>query len=113
MLCQRYYFRQYANSGQSFGLGFVYTGNTFLLMAPFPVPMRAAPASLDQTGTASNYQVFENVNVTLNSVPTINSATTNLQGVATGTSASGLDNLNPVLWRSNGTNIYLGWNAEL
>jgi hypothetical protein len=113
MLCQRYYFRQYANSGQSFGLGFVYTGNTFLLMAPFPVPMRAAPASLDQTGTASNYQVFENVNVTLNSVPTINSATTNLQGIATGTSASGLDNLNPVLWRSNGTNIYLGWNAEL
>ena len=57
-LCQRYYYRVSSDSavlGPAFS---VYTNNKLRLIVPFPVTMRAAPAALEQTGTASNYGIF-------------------------------------------------------
>ena len=109
--CQRYYQRL----GSDF-LVPLYNENTTSGRAiiPFPVIMRAAPASLEQSGTASDYNVrtfSSGKNCT--SVPSLDRGTTNnivvTCPVSGGVGASGgAGNLN-----GNNSNAFLGWSAEL
>ena len=110
-LCQRYYQRL----GSDF-LVPLYNESTTSGRAiiPFPVIMRAAPASLEQSGTASDYNIRtfgSGKNCT--SVPSLDRGTTNNIVITCPVSggvgaAGGAGNLN-----GNNSNAYLGWSAEL
>jgi len=75
--------------------------------------MRTAPTALEQTGTASNYSILNQVtNVACSSVPTFNQATTENASFLF-TVASGLTAGNGSMFRSNAASTYLAWSAEL
>jgi hypothetical protein len=111
MLCQRYYQRL---SGQFFVP--LYNENTTSGRATitYPVTMRIAPIALEQSGTASDYNLRTfSTGKNLTSVPSFDQGTTSnifvTCPVSTGVGAAGgAGNLN-----GNNSNAYLGWSAEL
>jgi len=110
-LCQRYYQRL---SGQFFVP--LYNENTTSGRATitYPVTMRIAPTALEQSGTASDYNLRTfSTGKNLTSVPSFDQGTTSnifvTCPVSTGVGAAGgAGNLN-----GNNSNAYLGWSAEL
>jgi len=115
-LCQRYYFRFNPSAGNSntLGVGFVDSSTSSSHTHYFPVPMRAAPSALEQSGTAGNYAVRRGggASTTCSAVPAfsdsnITNATFRLavsSGLTAGQAVSG---------RAVNTNAYLAWSAEL
>jgi len=109
--CQRYYQRL---SGQFFVP--LYNENTTSGRATitYPVTMRIAPTALEQSGTASDYNLRTfSTGKNLTSVPSFDQGTTSnifvTCPVSTGVGAAGgAGNLN-----GNNSNAYLGWSAEL
>jgi hypothetical protein len=113
LLCQRYYYRVYADN-QVFGSAFsVTTNNEARAIIHFPVQMRIAPTALEQTGTASHYgHVFGSTTAPLLTVPVFSICSKYVAQIA---------------WTSNGhttgqggnffgyasSGAYLGWSAEL
>ena len=79
-----------------------------------PVEMRAKP-TLGQTGTASNYAVYQNAGViALSTVPAINSAQTKKMGVMNTTVSSGMTQGEALVFLSNNnTDSYIEYIAEL
>jgi hypothetical protein len=115
MMCQRYYYRQYSSAtGSRFGMGQVLGTTTALVNSPFPVTMRTSPTALEQTGTAANYLITNNVGtgVACSSVPTFNIANVS-EANTLFTVASGLTAGNACFSNCSAANIYLGWSAEL
>jgi hypothetical protein len=113
-LCQRYYYRITPGAANApFGNGLSSSSTTGRGLIDFPTTMRAAPSALEQSGTASNYRVFEtNGTVNFSSVPTFITATVKT-AVITQTVAANL-----VAGRANYTaastdTAYLAWSAEL
>jgi hypothetical protein len=114
MLCQRYYYRMKATGVNAFfGTGLVDTTTNALFITTFPVSMRTAPSALDQTGTATDYRVSTGgANVVCSSVPVFASGevfSVRTQFVV----ASGLTVGQAMIGRSETSNAYLGWSAEL
>lgn len=113
--CQRYYYRLNAASNYTrfcSGLSVISTSATAVL--PFPVTMRIAPSSLEQSGTAANYAVQSGGSfIAASAVPVFDSATPQT-GTITLNVASGLTVGQAILLTSNNTTAaYYGWSAEL
>jgi hypothetical protein len=113
-LCQRYYYRMKATGVNAFfGTGLVDTTTNALFITTFPVSMRTAPSALDQTGTATDYRVTTGgANIVCSSVPVFASGevfSVRTQFVV----ASGLTVGQAMIGRSETSNAYLGWSAEL
>jgi hypothetical protein len=114
-LCQRYYFRmQPASSSQAFGVGFNDSTTAARAFAQFPVVMRIAPTALEQTGTATDYQVRYTGGATANcsSVPSF-SDTNSYTATFIFTVASGLTAGQASVNRTTNSNAFLAWSAEL
>jgi hypothetical protein len=111
--CQRYYYRQVANSAARLGIGYNLTTTVSEFSIPFPVKMRTAPTALEQSGTATDYSVRStNFNTTCSAVPTFATGNNEI-GNFNFTVASGLTAGNGSFARSNATGAFLGWSAEL
>jgi hypothetical protein len=113
--CQRYYYRLTPGATFNvFGSGFSNSATAFLATVPMPVTMRVAPYALEQSGTASQYSVFQgSAGFTCSSVPTLYHGN-QFQGVVSFGVASGLTTGQAGIARTdNNTTAYLGWTAEL
>jgi hypothetical protein len=114
--CQRYYYRL-NSSGAGFKLiaaGQFYSTTKAYAPIPFPVQMRTSPTALDTTATASDYGLLGAAagTNTMNSLPTVQSYTTNTANIE-GTIASGGVGGNGTILFFNGSAGYLGFSAEL
>jgi hypothetical protein len=113
MLCQRYYYRQTPTGTTYYGVGFNDSTTVASLFINFPVPLRAAPSSVEQSGTASNYRVQYTGNVAnCSAVPQFNFGDV-WGAMVLFTVASGLTAGQASMGRSNGASGYLGFSAEL
>lgn len=117
--CQRYYYRTTATQAYSdFASGYNKTTTEGSFMIPFPVTMRTTPTALEQTGTASNYNILHAsggsaTRTACSSVPTYQVATPTM-GRVDFICASGLTSGNGAIAGSNNnTTAFLGWSAEL
>jgi hypothetical protein len=113
-LCQRYYYKQQAaGTSNIWGGGFNNSTTVAVLNTAFPVEMRISPTALEQSGTATQYQVYASGgNVVCSAVPAFNFGNI-WGGCYTFTVASGLTAGQSSLARSNSASAYLGWSAEL
>jgi hypothetical protein len=117
-LCQRYYYKVFPNAaGALLTPTGANTGTTIsVFSSQFPVTMRAAPTSLEQSGTASQYTIWQAGigGTTATTVPTF--AISSLNSCIFNLEATSLTTLNPTQLRttlSTGAAAYLGWSAEL
>ena len=110
-MCQRYYYR-ITNVLYGFGQTYWTTGGNILTQ--FPVPMRAAPSGLGQSGTAGHYAMWtangaQNI---CTAVPTFSSASM-FNAITNGTVASGATVGGAAgLYGVSGLS-YLDWSTEL
>lgn len=113
-LCQRYYWRIYAGTGnQRYSLAQMTSTTQATAFIQFPVIMRTAPSALEQTGTASDYLLAYAATAQACSIaPTYAAASTNA-ATLTFTVASGLTVGQAAQTTANSANSYLGWSAEL
>ncbi len=113
MMAQRYYYRQTPTGTAYYGVGFNDSTTVASLFINFPVSLRAAPSSVEQSGTASHYRVQYTGNVTnCSAVPQLNFADV-WGAMVLFTVASGLTAGQASIGRSNSTSGYLGFSAEL
>ena len=114
-LCQRYYWRMIGGAGgfDPVGSGVSQSTTIARIVTKFPVTMRTYPTAVEQSGTATHYNVYANgSSINCNSVPTYNAASTEYAETLLSTAAS------QVLGQgANGriisTSGYLAWSAEL
>jgi hypothetical protein len=114
-LCQRYYWRLTSPDGSTrFGQGLIISSTQGRAIMNFPVPMRAPPTSVEQSGTATDYRVISGsaTSTNLSSVLTFDTSNIYLATV-TPTVASGLTSGNYFQLAANNTNAYVGFPAEL
>jgi hypothetical protein len=112
---QRYYERLIvASASNAFGVGFADSTTVGLLKNSFKVTKRIPPTALEQTGTATDYQIrFTGGGiVNCSAVPTFSTSTVD-EGVASFPVASGLTGGQGISGRAGTTAAYLGWSAEL
>lgn len=111
--CQRYYFRINHNGNGRVLPGYAFSTTVALAIASFPTEMRTSPSALEQSGTASHYNIwYTNTRGTCNAVPTFNSCTTT-GAVMQFTVASGLTAGHGTACGFETTAGFLGWSAEL
>jgi hypothetical protein len=113
-LCQRYYWRTTAAAaGPNLGLGYGAASSIVVAVFPCPVPMRAAPTALDQTGSASDYSVRTGTtNFVCASVPTL-ASTGELYAGFFMNGLTGITNGSCYGVRPVTTGAYFGFSAEL
>jgi hypothetical protein len=112
-LCQRYYCKVGTVGLNRHGTGYTTAATAATIVVLFPATMRAAPTALEQSGTASDYQVTHGNTATVcSTVPAFNAASL-FSAVTTFTVASGLTVGQGVASRNIGGNGYLAWGAEL
>ena len=113
--CHRYYYRIPAgNTYQRFGTG-QNSSTTLCRMTPiFPVEMRVTP-TIDTTGTAANYGVYEAGSVkTCTAIPVLSSSqSTNKIAEVYFTTNSLTAGRGAACLANNNNTVYLGYNAEL
>jgi len=114
--CQRYYYKIQAKaSAQSgfFGSSFNRNTTTCLGVTFFPVELRSSPTALEQSGTASDYQILHGTTQTVcTSVPAWWESDTFSARTLFTTGASLTAGQGSIL-RSATTNAFLAWSAEL
>lgn len=112
--CQRYYYRITPGNNGFFGLGNVDQANHGQILITFPTEMRAAPTSLETTGTAGNYLLRVTSNVTCTGVPTLDTAATTNTLTRFAASSHGFTSGHAAFGRSGDAAAYLGFaGAEL
>jgi hypothetical protein len=116
-MCQRYYFRATGSpSGfPIYGVGQCSSTASAFISVNFPVTMRTAPTSLEQSGVPADYALTNSVFSVLscNAVPSFLSASVRM-GTFNALVASGLVGGNATMLASNASsNGFLGWSAEL
>ena len=116
--CQRYYFRNAngASTGVFAGGGVAFSTTAGIVPVVMPVPMRVTPTTLDTTGTAANYRLYNgSINSALNAVPTIGAgdSTANLVMLNVAVASGLLAGSNFQLSANSSTTAYLGFGAEL
>ena len=118
-LCQRYYYRVVSNVADNNYARLSIFGQcagstTALVGVLFPVSMRTKPTSLETTGTANNYSLFNSGGSGVVATALAFNAGSAHSGEVFVTVASGLVAGNAtVLIANNNTTAYLGWSAEL
>lgn len=112
--CQRYYQRlQDGITGTDLMIGRNISTTQAHYVYPLAVPMRVAPTTLDQSGTANHYSIQHVVTNTLcSAVPAILTSTTRTAGVVF-TVASGLTAGQASAARFNNALSRLAWSADL
>jgi len=110
-LCQRYYNRITPGAANTFGIGHGVSTTQVDTVIYFS-PMRSAITAIEQSGTATDYQLIGGVSTVCSVVPTfvdgsISTLTTRFT-IASGATANGAYRS-----RANTANGYLGWSAEL
>jgi hypothetical protein len=113
--CHRYYFRSSPDAaGEVYGVGFNTTTTNSVGIMIFPVPMRAPPGALEQSGTASDYRIRHGGTSTVcNAVPTFVVANEH-NCMAQFSVAAGLTAGDGSTAEGNhATDSYLGFSAEL
>lgn len=115
-LCQRYYFRITPGTDNPFmNPGYALNTSQCRFTSTFPVPLRVAPSSLEQSGTAADYRVIGGgvASTVCNAVPSFIAATTTGALVQFAT-AGGLTAYSGAIGYSNASaSAYLGFPAEL
>ena len=113
MMCQRYYYRVGPGpSAARVGAGYNTSTTVADYILFFPVEMRVAATSLEQSGTAADYNIAHgSTNTNCSSVPTLQTGCVRTGGFRF-TVASGLTAGDGSQGRLN-TSGYLGWSAEL
>lgn len=112
LLCQRYYFRTSGN-GVRLGAGYNSTSTTAQHVIVFPVEMRVAPSVFEQSGTPSDYRIYQqNTTTLLSAVPVIGTSS-KIMGVIASTVASGLNAGGGSVLSIVGSSGYIGFSAEL
>jgi hypothetical protein len=113
-LCQRYYYKVSSN-GQQLGVGWNSTTTVAYSMTTFPVTMRTAVSSLEQSGTATNYRVLHAATATTCSAVPAFSRGTDYSAITEFTVASGLTagqgSAGSVA--GGGVTSFIAWSAEL
>jgi hypothetical protein len=114
-LCQRYYYKiQATGDNSTFGIGMATTSTVADCLINFPVSMRTAPSSLEQSGTATQYRLRQGgTEITCSAVPAFVFTSTLTTSTVRGTVASGLTAASAIPLRSTSTDAYLAWSAEL
>ena len=114
-MCQRYYYKTITGgSTTAFGLAYANTTTDSASVGYFPVTMRISPTALEQTGTASDYQIqYANTNTTCSAVPAFSGSTNANAWRVVVVVASGLTAGRGGFFFANATNAYLAWSAEL
>ena len=113
--CQRYYHKIDATVAYTrYATGQAENTTQGEVYYEHPVEMRAKP-TLGQTGTASNYAVYQNAGIiACSAVPVINSAQTKKMGVINTTVSSGMTQGEALVFLSNNnTDSYIEYIAEL
>jgi hypothetical protein len=111
--CQRYYYKLLPSGSSAYGFGYANATTTALIPMQFPVTMRTAPTALEQSGTASDYNIgYQNTGSANTSVPVFSSANPSLGLVIATTSAVLTVGQGARLYQG-GAAGYLGWSAEL
>jgi hypothetical protein len=117
-LCQRYYYRVQPNGGANNPItatsGFIASTTLAYIINQFPVPLRAIPTALEQSGTVGDYavQIGGSTN-TCTSVPQFSTTTSATQAFSNFTTAAVLTVGQGCVARALSNNSYLGWSAEL
>jgi len=115
--CQRYYYKTLAlQANYPFGFGQCYSSTSAGCLVNFPVIMRTNPSALEQSGTATDYQLYTSSGsvATCSAVPAIAGVdTTNLIGAVNFTVASGVSAGDVTQGTAVNTSAYLAWSAEL
>jgi hypothetical protein len=110
--CQRYYQRIQSDSNSDpIGIGYNEGSTEAKVMIDFPVTMRTPPSSLEQTGTASDYEVRSGSTTNCSSVPVIGPTTKN--NITIIFTLSGLTNTQANQCRFRIGDVFLAWSAEL
>jgi len=115
--CLRYYYKTKAiGANYPFGFCQCYSSTSAGCLVNFPVIMRTNPSALEQSGTATDYQLYTAGGsvATCSAVPAIASVdTTNLIGAVNFTVASGISAGDVTQGTAANSNAYLAWSAEL
>ena len=111
--CHRYYQRINAPNMSYFGSGNIDGSNQSQILIPFTTEMRVKPSSMDTTGTASNYLLRRDSNVTCSQVPTLQNSSTHCAVTVFYKSNHGFSNGQACFGRSASDDAFLGFNAEL
>ena len=114
--CQRYYYKAQttgSNSSGFFGTSYNRSTTSALGVTFFPVELRVAPTALEQSGTASDYQVAHGTGgTTCTSVPAWFEADT-FSARTSFTTGTSLTVGQGSTLRSASTDAFLAWSAEL
>lgn len=110
-LCQRYYFR---TTEGIIGTGWNNSTNQAVVTTDFPTPMRVKPTALEQSGTASDYNVrAQNSAVTCTSVPVFNGSTNKFLAASVFTTTAATLDAGEGSAGAVSTNGFLAWSVEL
>jgi hypothetical protein len=114
LLCYRYYYSTIIDQTTNYGNGSVINATSALAFVPFPMPMRAAPSALLQSGSAANYNVMTASGglVACSAVPSFNSSS-QTAALVNLTTAGGLSSSTPCYGQQTGAGAFLAWSAEL
>jgi len=113
-LCQRYYYRMSHTTGlnRPFAVGYADSTSNAYGFTFFPVTMRDQPSAIEQSNTASHYEIRDaGTTRTCTGVPA--HANASRYGAHYFFTASGLTAGRGVMLRASGNDGYLGWSAEL
>lgn len=112
--CQRYYYIMRGDNNKTYMIGMSDNDNQNIYgFFHFPVLMRTAPSSLDQSGNASHYKVRRDTTQTCTSAPSFVDAMPFYARVNFPRSGHGWGT-GQMLWCQGGSNeSYLGFSAEL
>jgi len=112
-LCQRYYYKIFGAVTDRIAIGHNSTTTNGIGTSQFPVTLRTAPTALEQSGTATHYEVQHgNIATTCSAVPTFATASINM-ATSTFIVASGLTAGQGSNIRLANTSGYLAWSVEL
>jgi hypothetical protein len=112
-MCQRYYWRYVSTGVVRMSLGYATSADAAVSTIPYPVQMRTAPTALEQSGTATDYNIHTAAGAQVcSAVPTFLTATNNA-GTVTLTATGLLTAGQGLGVRSVNTNAFFGWSAEL
>jgi hypothetical protein len=119
-LCYRYYYRTPDSVAGGHGANetFPCVGNmdgtfTGAFMFIFPVPMRAAPTAIEQSGTASDYSIRVTGDSNGTSVPTAGGFTSEKALVNLVSSGAGFTSGDGAFMRMEDTDAFIAFSAEL
>ena len=111
--CQRYYYKISGAANLDLGVGMCNTTTLAAINCPYAVPMRAKPTAVEQSGTATHYDVLVDNSVVIgNTVPVFQRATT-VSGTVGFQAASGLTAGEGTIMRTRNDSGFLAWSAEL